>query len=594
MNLAVSGKNSGPRKSSGAAQRRQTTRKGASADHVSDAPLSRPRRSFQLSLAAGLGLAFVLALSLRVVNCLETAAVPTVTQLVGDARGYVDWGNQIYAGNWYGDQTFYQAPAYPYFLASVFTILGPNIAMVRLVQALLGAVGAILAGHAVSRFLGRRVGIASAFLLAVYPAAIYYDGLIQKAGLASFLLCLLLAGAAEISHRKSAGAAIASGLSLGLLVLTRENALLWIPLIPLWILVFFRELGWRQRVQLTGCFVAGLALILVPVAARNASLGGEWSPTTFQSGPNFYIGNNSQANGVYSPLVPGHETPKYERTDAQNLAESAKGRALSSREVSRYWMQRAISEIWASPVEWMKLMGTKILLTINRFEVPDVDSIHVHRQWSQVLKIPSVLLHFGVLCPVAVVGFLLGRTRRRLSTLYLVLFVTMVGAVALFFVLGRYRNPLVPLLVPYAAFAVVRWRGLLRLRTAQKLQIVLATVFVAVICNVPVCDENGLNASAEMNCGISAAKNEDYATAIEWLELSLTHRPANGVGFYNLGAAYAFSGRTGDAITAFLRAKDLEPGLDNLDLLIAQLYERSGNSLEAAKHYALANAKAPN
>ena len=67
--------------------------------------------------------------------------------------------------------------------------------------------------------------------------------------------------------------------------------------------------------------VWGSRVVLFPVAARNASLGGEWSPTTFQAGPNFYIGNNLQSNGLYKPLVPGHETPKYERADAQRLAE---------------------------------------------------------------------------------------------------------------------------------------------------------------------------------------------------------------------------------------------------------------------------------
>ena len=48
---------------------------------------------------------------------------------------------------------------------------------------------------------------------------------------------------------------------------------------------------------------------------------GEFSPTTFQAGPNFYIGNHRNADGRYQPLIRGHETPEFEQKDATQLAE---------------------------------------------------------------------------------------------------------------------------------------------------------------------------------------------------------------------------------------------------------------------------------
>ena len=58
--------------------------------------------------------------------------------------------------------------------------------------------------------------------------------------------------------------------------------------------------------------LAGLAFVLLPVGLRNRSVGGEYSLTTFQIGPNFYIGSNADATGRYRPLVRGHETPQFE------------------------------------------------------------------------------------------------------------------------------------------------------------------------------------------------------------------------------------------------------------------------------------------
>ena len=82
-------------------------------------------------------------------------------------------------------------------------------------------------------------------------------------------------------------------------------------------------------------FLAGLAIVLVPVAARNSYVGGGFYVTTSQFGPNFYIGNNPAADGTYQSLRFGRGAPEYERQDATELAERALGKRLTPAEVSR-------------------------------------------------------------------------------------------------------------------------------------------------------------------------------------------------------------------------------------------------------------------
>ena len=78
-------------------------------------------------------------------------------------------------------------------------------------------------------------------------------------------------------------------------MLTREETLLLAPVIGAWILWYFRGRSWGTRSIWAAAYIGGAALVLVPVAARNAYVGGEFVLTTSQAGSNFYIGNHHGA-----------------------------------------------------------------------------------------------------------------------------------------------------------------------------------------------------------------------------------------------------------------------------------------------------------
>ena len=67
--------------------------------------------------------------------------------------------------------------------------------VVRAVQAILGAISCVLLGYAAKEFFNQRAGIIAALLLAIYPPAIFFDGLIQKSSLDLFLVTAILAKA---------------------------------------------------------------------------------------------------------------------------------------------------------------------------------------------------------------------------------------------------------------------------------------------------------------------------------------------------------------------------------------------------------------
>ena len=379
-----------------------------------------------------------LSLGIRLVHLVATRDSPFVRHPVGDAARYLEWAQSIANGQWFSDQPFYQAPLYPYVLGLYFHFVDDSAAAVRALQAVWGAVACVLIAMAAGRWFGRRAGILSGVLLAIYPPAVFFDSIVQKASLDGPLVCALLA---VWPVRGTIGLARAGlvGLLAGWLCLTRENALVWLLLLFLGLAVRRKGGGqsqvlastcapgsaerdhrtaarrsdaivpyggtWRRsRAAAGAAFVIAVMAALSPVVWHNYRVGGEWVVTTSQAGSNFYIGNHRGADGRYVPLVPGHETPAFEREDATRLAEADVGRPLTAREVSWYWFARAWSDIRSDPIAWARLMGLKLLMTWNRYEVSDAESLAHQTALSPVLALVTPVWHFGVLALLAAMG----------------------------------------------------------------------------------------------------------------------------------------------------------------------------------------------
>ena len=135
---------------------------------------------------------FCLALVIRLIYLAEMEGSPVFSVLMGDGESYDLWGREIVSGNWFGDRVFYQAPLYPYLLGAVYALFGHHFFFVRLIQCVSGSFACLLLTRAGSSFFSRRVGVIAGVMLAFYPPAVFFDGLIQKGSLALLFTCALL------------------------------------------------------------------------------------------------------------------------------------------------------------------------------------------------------------------------------------------------------------------------------------------------------------------------------------------------------------------------------------------------------------------
>jgi len=587
---------------------------------------------------------FMAALVVRLTHVWQMRLSPFFTLLMGDSRSYDEWARRIAGGEWIGHEGFYQAPLYPYFLGVVYAIGGHRLLLVRILQAVLGSAACVFLALAGERFFSKRVGLAAGLILALYAPAIFFDTLIQKSTLDVFFVCLALWLIARIVESRTAENAehaeknfslrflraprfwyvewLALGLAIGALTLTRENAIVWTIVIAVWAAASpaeHAESAERTRTRRAqrlstsagswralAAFLAGVAIVVLPVAIRNSLVGGGFYVTTSQFGPNFYIGNNPRSDGTYQSLRYGRGAPEYERQDATEIAERATGRTLTPGEVSGYWTDRALDFITGRPADWLRLIARKTALLVNRTEMLDTESQESHAEWSLPLRIGGVVGHFGVLVPLAVLGLVVSwRDRSRLAVLYAML-IAYAASVVLFYVFARYRYPLVPFLILFAAAGIVEVAAAIRAAlkggpydepgtatrrgrpsgrpTVARLGLAVAAV-TAIVTNWPILSADMNRAVTEHNVGAALQSEGRDDEAITHYQRAIGLQPDYAPAFNNLASSLNSLGRTGEAIAAYQDALRLQPDYPEAHYNLGNALLAAGKRDEAAAHF---------
>ncbi len=524
---------------------------------------------------------FIAALALRLIYLWQIRGMPFFRVPVGDERSYWEWAGRIAGGDWIGTETFYQAPLYPYFLAVIRAVFGDSILTVYISQALLGSGACVLMYLAAKRLFSRRVGVAAGLMLALYPPAVFFDGVLQKASVALFLTSALVFVVVLTIEHPRWWLWLAMGAGLGLLALTRENALALVPVALAWFAWRVRGPGWKSRLGCGAALVGGFLLILLPVGIRNYSVGGSFLLTTSQMGTNFYIGNGPDADGTYVPIRPGRGNPRFERKDATEMAEKALGRSLSPGEVSDYWMTRSWEHIRSRPGCWLRLMLRKSLLVVNRYEVPDVEDYYFYTRWSWLVHGLGWVWNFGVLFPLAGVGVWLTRSKTRQLWVLYALFLAMGASVAAFYLFARYRLPLVPLLMPFAAIGLVEGCRVIRYGKRGKVARLFAVaIALAVVANIPIYPRNRKAGGAFYNWAVVLKEQGRFDEAIEQYKEAVRLRPEYADAHCGLADLRQQQGALREARDSYRQAVKLRHEFprawNNLGLVLARMGDLDG------------------
>jgi len=254
---------------------------------------------------------FIIALILRlwaVFSQEETNKLPR-----GDAAGYDEMAINLASGK--GLSQFingslvpiaYRPPAYPVFLASVYSIFGHNYITVKIIQAVIGSVFCILIFYIVNMIYNDIItGLIAATCIALYKPFIsgfsYYGGpaLLLSEYLYMFMIGLSILTILYFIKNGNIKTGILSGIFAGLSILTRSEFVVFMGLLTIYLL-HTSSLSIRNFFKKYFIMFLFIILTISPWAVRNYVVYKEFIPLSTLGGGIFWLGNNSLANGGQS------------------------------------------------------------------------------------------------------------------------------------------------------------------------------------------------------------------------------------------------------------------------------------------------------
>lgn len=368
-----------------------------------------------------------------------------------DSRAFLDWAQNIAAGDLLGSHVFFLNPLYPYLLSPLVAAFGPTpLLEIRVLQMALGVATILLVASAVRRTLGEAHALGAALVVAAYPLLLFYEQVVMIVTVAVFLNALALHLLAKLPEKPTLGRTLLAGLPLGLAILARPNVGLFAALLPIWLLRIGPP-GRRIRFALsrTAVLAVGAFLMVLPCTIRNYVVGRDVVLVTSSGGVNLWVSNNPKAREERRMTSAElRANPKLIETDAIVYAERETGRDLKPSEVSSFWSKKALGLAWSEPLPTLRFLGLKLLMFTRGFEIPS--SYHYVAQREEAPFLGSIPLTWALLSPFALLGLVVVLVRKRDGLLLALLYVAYAVGLAVFFPLAHYRAPVLPAAIPLA------------------------------------------------------------------------------------------------------------------------------------------------
>ena len=343
-----------------------------------------------------------------------------------------------------GNDYLSMRPLFPYLCAAVYWLSGHSHFAMQVVQALFSGATTVVAlrlGHALG---GPLVGGLTAVVVALDPALVYYDvSRIHPLSLHALLFAASALAFVRIVEHATLARLIWAGTVVGVASLERGTMAM---LVPLGLLFWKAAAGvpWRRWLTAAALVIGVVAATATPWLLRNVVVYGQ-PVVVMTAGPELlWIGNNPRATGTAlgptgRPMLEEAPAEFRERIlaagelEQQRLFQAAAVRFITEQpgEAASLWVRKFFYAWWFSP-----------------------SSGREHPGWAMPLYAP----YYALIALLAAGGVVLGlQGGPRLTIAMVVSFLVTVSAgQAVFFVEGRHRLVLMPVLLTFAVYGATR------------------------------------------------------------------------------------------------------------------------------------------
>ncbi len=366
---------------------------------------------------------------------------------ITDMATYCALADAILSGNL--PDAFYYQPFYCSVFLPLCRLFTKSPYVLAVAQSLLGAAAVYGAGLIGAKIFGRRAGLWSALLCALSAILIYFTPYALLEIVQSFWILFLFFTLQAALRKKKLSPWCISGFLLGLSILTRGNTWCFLPLV-IGAAFYVERRNWKKALLPLLCFIVFTLLPQLPFAAYNTLKTGTLSGPSTAGGAVLCIGNNPEsAPGGLDISYP----PTYEAwmKDEKNI--SVPARMLD-------WFLR-------EPAAFLELQFNKFLLFWDSTEWPN--NISEYNAGKSSLMRTLHFLPTGFLIMLALAGGFSGFYHRmflrRKEFLLLWGFILLYAlSVSAFYILARFRLPVIPLLCVSGGVFLAQFLRRMRMR----------------------------------------------------------------------------------------------------------------------------------
>lgn len=183
-----------------------------------------------------------------------------------------------------GRASSYRPPAYPTFIAVVYTLFGTSPRAVRVVQIILSALTCVLLAIAAGHIAGENGLLFAGIFAALHPFFIFYSVQLLSETLTLFWISMVWV--LFFRSKKSMFLMVLIGVFWGLASLTR-SIFLPLAMAPIMGMLLYAP----QRGRTIVFFCIGIMIVVLPWSMRNTALHGAFVPISTNGGYNFYLGS---------------------------------------------------------------------------------------------------------------------------------------------------------------------------------------------------------------------------------------------------------------------------------------------------------------
>lgn len=345
----------------------------------------------------------------------------------------------------------FRVPGYPLAIATAFTVFGPGLRGVRILQCAILVLTAV-ATYALARgAMPRGRAMLAGLIVAWYPGLLLYTAYVMAEPLYTLLLLIALLCARSTRPIASFGAGVFAGLA----TVTRQAGLALVAALAVWVAARGESVKPRpsqttRRLRLVTALLIGAAAAIGPWAWRNYAVFGRLMALETTGGITFLMANYEDATGRYvlSDWDTVHQ--RYLGNAPEEFARNATAYRLGLQKIAAE-PGRILGLVPRRLAYLFDLEGREHLwLYTSGYFGPRAGSVIRAFGW-------ALLVSFPVLVAAAIISVSFGpRPKTRTETMLLWVLVVMLVQLLTVFGDPRFHLPLVPLL---AILAARSWRA---------------------------------------------------------------------------------------------------------------------------------------